>query len=166
MEQKDEKKFLSAYDEYADDLFRYCYFRIYERESAKDLVQETFLKTWSFLADGKKIENIRAFLYRVLHNLIVDRARKVKTLSLDRLMEEGFFLEDKNSPGPERESERKEVIKKIAALDEAYRDVIRMRFIDDLSAKEVSVVLGISENAVSVRAHRGMKKLRQLLNTG
>ncbi len=57
---------------------------------AKDLVQETYMKTWNSMVKGEDIHNIRAFFYKILGNLVVDHYRKKKTLSLDRLSEVGF----------------------------------------------------------------------------
>ena len=74
-----DKEFLAAYDEYSDALFRHCMIRVRDRDVAKDIVQETFSRTWLYLSEGKKVEYIRAFLYRVANNLIVDGARKKKS---------------------------------------------------------------------------------------
>ena len=73
-----------------DAIFRHCYFRVFDRERARDLVQETFLKTWEYLTRGHDIENIRAFLYRVATNLIIDDSRRKKEISLEQLSESGF----------------------------------------------------------------------------
>jgi len=163
MEPDIKEQFLTAHDVYAAALFRHCYFRIYDRELAKDLVQETFCRTWIYLSQGKEIENIRAFLYRILHNVIVDEIRRKKSLSLDQLMEEGFASKDESVPDLEQRLVVKDVVQKLKILDESYRNIVQMRFIDDLSLKEISSALGVSENVVSVRIHRGMKKLRQLI---
>src|SRR5690349_19793406 len=61
-------QFLQAYDEFADPIFRHCYFRVFRRDRAKELVQETFLRAWEYQLQGKPIENIRAFLYRIANN--------------------------------------------------------------------------------------------------
>ena len=166
MEAEIEKQFLAAYETYADALFRHCYFRVYDRELAKDLVQETFCRTWTYLSKGKEVENIRAFLYRILRNVIVDEVRRKKPLSLDQLVEEGFSAADGSTPDSEQQFAVKEIFQKLQALGEPYQDILQMRFIDDLSPKEISVVLGISENAVGVRLHRGTEKLRLLIQKG
>ncbi len=163
MESDSKEQFLTAHDAYADALFRHCYFRIYDRELAKDLVQEVFCRTWVYLSQGKEIKNIRAFLYRVLHNVIVDEVKKKKPVSLDQLTEEGFSPKDESVPDLEQQNIAKEVIQKLELLDEQYRSIFQMRFIDDLSPKEIATILEISENVVSVRIHRGMDKLRQLM---
>ncbi len=162
MESDHEKKFLSAYDAYADALFRHCYFRVYDRDLAKDLVQETFSRTWVYMTKGKKVENIRAFLYRVANNLVIDEYRKKQSLSLESLIEEGFSPKDESIPDPEQRLLGKEVVQKLEFLEESHRTVITMRFMDELSLKEIAAVLGLSENVVSVRIHRGIKKLQKL----
>ncbi|MDP2650949.1 MAG: RNA polymerase sigma factor [bacterium] len=162
MKKHQEKEFWQAYEAYADALFRHCYFRMYDRELAKDLVQEAFCRTWSYLAEGKEIQNTRAFLYRVLHNLIVDEVRRKKPIPLDTLEED--IAQPTNLPeivGNILAGEK--VMKLLDKLDGKYQEVIVMNFIDSLSPKEISVIIGESENVVSVRIHRGLKKVRELL---
>ena len=76
MESREEKLFLEAFDTHADSLFRHACFRLSDRERARDLVQDTFLKAWDYLRGGGEIQNIKSFLYRILHNLIIDEYRK------------------------------------------------------------------------------------------
>ena len=73
-----EVKFLEAYDQYSDAIFRYCYYRVYDREKAKDCVQEAYCRTWKYMESGKEIENLRALLYRIATNIIIDDSRKKK----------------------------------------------------------------------------------------
>jgi RNA polymerase sigma-70 factor, ECF subfamily len=164
MEPDIEKQFLAAYDDYADDLFRHCYFRVYDRELAIDLVQEVFCRAWAYLARGKEVQNLRAFLYGIMHNVIVDEIKRNKAFSLDSLLEEGFSFEDDTSPDMEQHVIVQEVVGKFRLLDEPYRIVMQMRFVDDLPPKEIARILELSENVVSVRLHRGVEKLRKILN--
>lgn len=163
MKEQESENFLKAYDEYSNDLFRHCYFRIFDRSLAKDLAQEAFCKTWVYIADGKKIDNVRAFLYKVANNLIVDEIRKKKSLSLEGLMEEGFSPKDETTPDMEQTITGQEVIKTLELLEEPYRTAVTMRFVDDLSPTEIARILDISESNVSVRIHRGVKQLRQIV---
>src|SRR3990167_9783866 len=84
---KKEKEFLDAYQQYVDAIYRHCYFRVYNKDLAEDLTQETFIKTWKYIAEGKEIKNIKAFLYRVAVNLIIDNSRKKIALVLDEVKE-------------------------------------------------------------------------------
>ncbi len=159
---KPEKQFWEAYEAYADALFRHCYFRMYDRELAKDLAQEAFSRTWAYVAEGNEIQNIRAFLYRTLNNLIVDEVRRRKPVPLDTLEED--IPHPTNLPEIVANTLAGEkVVKLLDKLDSKYQEVVVMNFIDQLSPKEISAITGESENVVSVRLHRALKKLRELL---
>src|SRR3989338_371313 len=160
-----EKEFLAAYDEYSDALFRHCMIRVRDRDVAKDIVQETFSRTWLYLSEGKKVEYIRAFLYRVANNLIVDGARKKKSSSLDALMEDdGFEVRDESIRDFADVPAAREAVAMLKSLDEIYRTAITMRFIDEMSPREIAQTLGVSENVVSVRIHSGIERLSKMMN--
>ena len=157
----EDAQFIKAFDEYADGIFRYCYFRVFNRERAKDLTQEAFMRAWEYVSKGNKIGNLRAFLYKIAHNLIVDESRKMKEYSLEALSEQGF--DPPAEGGQVRDIEAKEVRALVAELGEEYREAVHMRHIEGFSPKEIAQIIGESENVVSVRIHRGLAKLRTLL---
>ncbi|PIR60956.1 MAG: hypothetical protein COU68_01975, partial [Candidatus Pacebacteria bacterium CG10_big_fil_rev_8_21_14_0_10_45_6] len=76
-----------AHRDFAKAMNSYSYFKVHNHSTSDDLVQDTFIKTWSYLARGGKIDLMKAFLYHVLNNLIIDEYRKRKNLSLDSLMD-------------------------------------------------------------------------------
>lgn len=158
-----DEEFIIAYEKYSDAIFRYCFYRVYEREKAKDLVQEVYMKTWQYLSKGNEVENIRAFLYRVARNLIIDGSRKKKESSLDEMHESGFDAKFDDRRQKEIEIDMKMAIEVIKNLDEKYREVLLLRYVDGFSPKEISSMIDETENAVSVRIHRGMKQLRKLI---
>jgi DNA-directed RNA polymerase specialized sigma24 family protein len=79
-----------AHHDFSNGMNSYSFFKVHNHATSDDLVQDTFMKTWKYLARGGKIEIMKAFLYHVLNNLIVDEYRKRKTGSLDVLLEKGF----------------------------------------------------------------------------
>lgn len=162
-----EEEFMSAYDAYSDALFRHAFIRVRDRELAKDVVQEAFSRTWLYLAERKKIGHMRAFLYRIVNNLIVDAMRKKRSVSLDTMMEDdGFEAEDESAETESTHATRqeaKDAMQLLGNLDEIYRTAVTMRFVDELSPKEIAQTLGVSENVVSVRIHRGIQKLNELI---
>jgi RNA polymerase sigma-70 factor (ECF subfamily) len=160
-----EEQFLTAYQENADALFRHCLLRVRDREVARDIVQETFSRTWNYLAKGKEVTHIRAFLYRVANNLIVDGARKKKAVSLDAMIDiDGFEVRDEHVQDPTELSGIRNALKLLDSLDDIYRIAITMRYMDEMSPKEIALILGVSENVVSVRIHRGIERLSTLMN--
>ncbi len=159
-----EQQILAAYDAYADALFRHCYFRLYDREEAKDVVQNVFMRAWEYVSDGNTIENTRAFLYRAANNLVIDHVRKHKSYSLDALKEKGYDPEDR-AVDVSRITDivsGREIMQVLHKLEDPYRAVVIMRYIDDLMPREIASVLGETENVISVRIHRAVKKARQL----
>ncbi len=161
MQKRREQKFLEAYEAYADDLFRHAYFRVHDRERAKDLVQETFTKTWMTLSEGATIDNLRAFFYRVLTNAIIDESRKKKAVSLDSMLEEGFAPRDEDATDAVYEiTTIRETHELLSTLPDEYRLPLVMRHLDGLSPGEIAEILGVTENVVSVRINRAINKLR------
>jgi RNA polymerase sigma-70 factor (ECF subfamily) len=159
-------EFVKAYDELADPLFRRFYFKLSNREKSKDLVQEVFTRAWEYIVAGKEVQNIRSFLYKIANNLIIDEYRKKKSVSLDSLREEGFDVQTTGSEGHEhivKNAETEHMKKVIEKLPQKYREIVVMRYIDGLTPGEISLIIGETENAVSVRINRSIKKIQQLL---
>src|SRR5690242_12894969 len=94
-----EQQFLKAFDELSEPLFRHLYFRVYSKQRAEELLQDTFMKTWNYLRGGKEVENLKAFLYRVANNLAIDESRKHKEQSLETLLEGQPGLEPTSDDG-------------------------------------------------------------------
>ena len=161
-----EEEFSAAYESFSDALFRHCYFRLYDREKSKDIVQEAFIKTWEYSLKGQEIENTRAFLYKVLNNLIIDEIRKKKALSLEILLEEGFQPIDGKEGRRRLEnfSDFQNLLRIIHKMEENKKNLLIMRYIDELGPKEIAHILGENENVISVRLNRALKELKEIFH--
>lgn len=158
--------FAEVYNEYADSIFRHCAYRCFDRERAKELMQEVFMKTWDYLVSGKDIDNIKAFLYRTANNILVDEARKAakrKTVSFEDMIEGGFDVVDEDGRDSARVFDAHIIVRVLHDLQEPYRTAMILRYIDEHSPKEIAHILNETANVVSVRLNRGMKMLRTLL---
>jgi len=162
-----QKEFGQVYESLSDAIFRHCYFRLSDRERALDLMQETFVRVWDALADGQReIKNLKSFLYKTAHNLIIDEYRTRKnTLSIDKLKESGWDIkgEDKTEANAEMSIGVEKILKTLDQIDGKYRDTIIMRYIDGLSLKEIAETTGETVNNVAVRINRGLKQTKELL---
>ncbi len=163
-----EERFLKAFEEYNDALFRHAFLRISDRERAVDIVHDTYTKVWSYVRNGHEVESFRPFLYKVLNNLIIDEYRKTKEASLDALFEidgvdEGSFedLTSNNVESLAATLDGKQAFALLEELPDTYREVLILRFVDELGPKEISNLIEESENVVSVRLHRGLRLLRE-----
>ncbi len=165
-----EERFLKAFDEYGDALFRHAFLRISDRERAIDVVHDTFTKVWVYVRNGHEIDAFRPFLYKVLNNLIIDEYRKAKEASLDALfaidgVDEGTFdeLSESTVESLAATLDGKKAFAVLQELPDTYREVLILKFVDGLGPKEIAGLTEESENVVSVRLHRGLRLLRQTI---
>ncbi|HEX8591308.1 MAG TPA: sigma-70 family RNA polymerase sigma factor [Candidatus Paceibacterota bacterium] len=152
--------FLAAYDAYADELYRFCFMKVSNREKAEDLVQDTFTRFWQVLRDGTAPENPRAFLYTLARNRVIDWYRKKKESSLDVLQEAGIDFADAGIDDIVENAEMTRLMAVINELDEPSRDVLLLRFMEGWTPQEIADLNGESANAVSVRLNRALSKVR------
>ena len=170
MTSKEEKEqqaaLVSASNDHTKGLNAHAFFKVHDRALSQDLVQDTFMKTWSYLVRGGKIDIMKAFLYHVLNDLIIDEYRKRKTTSLDVLLEKGYEPSTRDSGRLLNVLDGKAALLLIQRLPVAYQKVMRMRYVQDLSLKEMSLLTGQSPNTLAVQAHRGLEKLKLLYASG
>ena len=168
-----QKTFAKAFDDYNDELFRHASMRLSDRDRALELTQECFLKVFEYARNGEKIRELRPFLFRTLRHLIIDEYRRKKPVSLEAMVEghEDMSVEDILPPDESNNLEAaverfngRLVMAVLQTLPNEYREVISLRYVDGLNPREIGDIVGDSENAVSVRIHRGLKKLKGLLN--
>lgn len=164
MNSSTEQQFLRAYEAHTDALFRYCYFRVYHRERAQELTQETFMKAWKSISEGAEIKNIRAFLYRIAKNLIIDESRKKKEESLEILRENGFEPSSEEIGYSPKFLDGASAIELLDQLDEMYRESVYLRYVEHWKPKEIAEHIGETPEVVSTRITRGIKKMRVMLN--
>lgn len=163
-----EQAFLRSYKENSDALFRFCLIRLSDRELAKDLLQDVLMRAWQYLQKGNSVSDMRAFLFSVARNAIIDEYRRRKhtaAVSLDFLQEDGFDVRSGEdvlaAVNTAQDSAR--ILARLSVLPEKYREAVYLHYIEGMSLGEVAKITGESVNNISVRIHRGLEKLRQIL---
>jgi len=158
--------FLAAYEAHADALFRFCLAKTSNREVALDLTQDTFTRTWDYLARGRTVESMKAFLFTVARNAITDYYKKKRAIPLSRFddPETGapLSIEDTHADILE-DMYGAEAFRAVAKLPDAYREVVMLRYAEGLPVQEIAEILGEKENTVSVRIKRALVKLEDAL---
>ncbi len=159
----DEQAFTIFYNFYKDKIYRFIYFKISDKEKAQELLSDTFMNVFNYLKQGKEIENMQALLYKSARNLVIDfyRAQK-QDVSLDEVAE--LASEMNISQQVENKIKIQNIEQAVKELPEEYRQVVNLRFIEDLSFDEISEIIGKSSGNCRVLAHRGLKKLKELIN--
>ena len=161
----DQDAFGDLYERYLEDIYRYVYYRVLDVEEAEDLTEAAFLRAWENLRTARKkpkVQNFRAWIYRITHNLVIDYQRKKKPVSLD--LESADWANEVAVLGTEKIVEQQlseaELVKALKELDDTMQQIVILRFLNDLSHAETAAVLGLTEGHVRVLQYRALKKLR------
>ncbi len=155
-----------VYDRYLEPLYRYTYYRVGDAAEAEDLTEMVFLKAWEALPrlDLRNL-NLRAWLYRIAHNTVIDHLRARKpTLPLEKAAP----VRDR-APAPETAQVQREQVaalaQAMAALKPELQQVLACRFFSGMSHAETAAVMSLKEGHVRVLQHRALKQVRALLKS-
>ena len=164
----DKKRFTDIYNEESDSLFRFCLLRVSNRDKALDITQESFTRFWNSIYQGKQVDNPRALLFVVARNLIIDWYRRIKSSSLESLTKDDDdrtfdFPDEVSTSQMDISADSKRVLSMLNNLEKQYREVVYLRYVEDLPPKDIAQILHLNTNVVSVRITRGMEALRKMM---
>ncbi len=159
----------TIYEGFFDVIYKFFYFKILSREVAEDLTSETFIQFVKGLKEDEEIENLRAYLFGIAKIIFVNHLKqKYKdAIPFSQIGDdfEDFLVETvkerDNSPTPEETLQK--FMDKVPA---AQREVLRLRFLEKLSLKEICEKMGKDMNYVKTTQKRGLKSLKQLCEVG
>jgi RNA polymerase sigma factor (sigma-70 family) len=147
---------LSAYE---GRLLRYTS-RLVHEAAAREIVQEAFLRLWQAPVDDVR-EQVRNWLYTVCRNLAFDlRKKEARLRAIDENDENDLVAPDKPDEQAETGHSHRSIMKHVNRLPESHREVLRLKFQEDLSYKEISSITGHSISHVGVLLHEALLKLR------
>lgn len=151
------------YELFYPRIYRYLKINLESPEAAEDLCQETFLSAWKSLKSFSEDKggSLQAYLFRIARNKIIDLSRKKKEVHLEESWE--FESNEDILSSLDSESDIAQVQKALASLEEIERQIIVLRYFEELSTAEVAQAVGFNEGALRVRIHRILKKLKENL---
>lgn len=160
----DKESFGKLYKEYYKKIYRYCSFNCYDALVAEDICQETFVKAWKNLKSFKTDQenwSLQAFLFKIARNLIIDRSREKRNVSIEdhEEIEEVIDLYGDF----DRQNDVNKVRRAISKLEELERQIVVLRFFEELDSKEVAKILHINDGALRVRQGSIMQKLIDII---
>ena len=171
---RDRVRFEEEALELADQVYRVARRLVSTKEEAEDLVQETYaraFRSWRSYTPGT---NLRAWIFRILTNLNIDRGRRIQRTPDMQPMEEGdYYLynrlaaqagDDDESRVVERLSQDS-IVDALAAVPHNYRDAVVLVDIGDFSYADAAQILDVPIGTVMSRLHRGRRILKQELAT-
>lgn len=160
----DNDAFGEIYDLLLTPIYRYVYYKVQNQEVAEDITEEVFLKAWKYIQRYKdQSYSFGSWLYRIAHNVTMDYFRKEEPLL--EIQEEFLDVQKGNHPQKKVENfyQEKEIQKALLCLSENQKQVIVLKYINDLSYKEISEIMEKSELAIRLLHSRALKALRELL---
>lgn len=148
-------------ERYADMLWRYVVGIPYDRELARDVVQETLLRAWQHPEILRRPEpQVRAWLVKVARNLALDDLRSARVRREGAPVEEHTAVRDDDTDAV---FDRWLIADAMATLSPEHRRVIRGAHHEGKSVSELADELGIARGTVKSRMHYGMRALRLAL---
>jgi RNA polymerase sigma-70 factor, ECF subfamily len=158
--------FEQAYLSYADKIYRFLYWQTRDQALAEDLTGEAFSKAWR-RRDSFREGSVQAWLFQIARNLLIDYRRKKKEVPLDDTMTIIGSLEQESlAVRAELADQIWQMHKAIDTLPDNLRGVTVLRFIEELSVREVAEILDLSEANVRVLQFRALRRLRGILEHG
>ena len=159
------ERFRILYNDLYDDLWRYIQRRSINTEEARDTLSEVFLVAWRRLEDIPAGNEARLWLFGVARNLVKTSWRKRKR-SGDLLVRIGSEMSTRVTTDEELDNSGVlKIVKALQFLSESDQEILRLLAWENLSHKEISVVLGCSENAVAIRIRRARVRLMKVLQS-
>lgn len=143
-------------EEQYDKIFRYCCFRIYDRQLAQDITQETFLR---FFGQDLRLDNGRelSYLYTIAKNLCADEFRKKTVYNVED-------VEDTASGDLAEEWINNLVLRAaIEKLPREEQELLFLRYVNEISVTSICRMIGISRFSVYRRLSKALKRLKESL---
>lgn len=144
---------VSLQDQY-DKIYRYCYFKVNNKEIAEDLTQETFLKYFSqssYINRGKPL----AFLYAIAKNLCIDFYRKNKELNFNEEVLDNYDISEFETNFVVRQA--------VSTLPNDLQELLLLRFANELGIGEIASIMGVSRFSVYRKLNKAFEKLKVIL---
>lgn len=159
----EEKK--QIYEQYLRDVYRYCLYRLQNKEQAEDVTSETFLKFLEYKTP-EKIENVKLWIITVARNIIFNKYKKER---IKVNLEQTVIGDLADTPITDAEAKIideqliAQVKSSITELDNITREVLVLKVWEELKFKEIAELIDLNENTVKTIYYKGIASLQQKL---
>jgi RNA polymerase sigma-70 factor (ECF subfamily) len=162
----DSAAFGVLYDGYIKHIYNFIFFKTHHKETAEDLTSRTFFKALKSIQSADPSKSFLSWLYKIAQNTVIDHYRRwSKNEAKRQNIDDAWDISDTTDIVADVDtSQEVEKIKKLlAGFTSLERDIVIMRIWQDLSYKEISVILGKSEASCKMTYSRTIKKLKDLV---
>lgn len=163
LKREKEEAYLELINLYGNKLLRTCYLMIKDEKDAEDIVQETFINVFKYIKKFNGKSSLYTWIYRISQNITKDRLKsKISTEQYEDKEVELSSPEDITIVNIDREILRSQLDK----LSFKYKQVLVLFYFDDLSIKEISVILDEKEGTIKSKLSRGRNLLKVTMEKG
>ena len=163
----DKDSFWDIYDMLLEPIYNFIFFKISHKEVAEDLTEETFVKVWDNLSKFKTQENVSfsAWVYRIAWNLTLDYFRK---FNKESFLDPEIEIHDVGSSKTAKDEteisfNQKLLAKALTKISSDQKDVVILKYVNDLSYNEVSIILDKPEWTIRQLHSRALQKLKVIM---
>ncbi|MFD1031546.1 RNA polymerase sigma factor [Metaplanococcus flavidus] len=154
-------EFQEIYEKHSEQVYRYIFYLLRDKELSEDLTQDVFLKVYRNLKQFNHDSTIATWILKIARNLTYDYLRRKRIVSFLHMESRSYSSEEKS---PEESFLTKESAEHLyismGRLKRDYQEVLILRKINDCSIKETAEILGWTESKVQTKTARALKKLR------
>jgi RNA polymerase sigma-70 factor, ECF subfamily len=174
LRQRDPDLLDSLIEQFRFRLFRYLLYLTNHRESAEEIFQETWVRVIERGHQYNRKWKFEAWLFIIARNLVIDHQRRRQPRYVDLLSDENEerALEPQDAAKPSafdllaQREEGERMGAALAGLPAIYREVLVLRFQEDLTLEEIAAIVGAPLPTIKSRLYRGLEAMRQILKGG
>ncbi|GGX30269.1 RNA polymerase sigma factor [Aquimarina muelleri] len=161
--------FEEIYDRYAQKIYNKCFGFVKSKEEAKDLTQDVFLKLFTKLSSYKKQAKFSTWLYSFTYNLCVNFVNRNKENKINKysdvLKDHDIHLHIEVNEDSLFQMRVDKLQKAIELIDPNEKSILLLKYQDDVSIKELQILLNINESAVKMRLKRAKSRIIEIYNS-
>jgi len=161
MSRDKDKKFLEYYENYKNKIFNYFWYRVnFDRDLAEDLTSEIFLKAYDKYDQYDPHRPFQSWIFAIAHNHLVNFYKSAsRSTPLDGVINT-LKIENQNI---EDRLDLENIVQEISNLPDYQKEVLTLRYINQLSNNEIAEILGKDETTIRVAIHRALNLLKDKL---
>lgn len=167
----DKEALVHLVERYQNDVFRFCLHYLGDMESAKEVAQETFLRVYTARERFDATRVFRPWMLCIARNMCLNILKRRKVVPMESLDEfeagDGGAMRYSLAAATEHPLEgiltderKRELLNIVNSLPHEVREVVVMRYFEQMSSREIAEVLETTEGAVRTRLHRALNQLR------
>lgn len=147
------------YDKYVDKIYNFVYLKTFSVSDSEDITSEVFFNAYDKIDSFKEKSwaTFQSWIYKIAYNKVIDFYRNKKENTSFEEVEDFLWYNEELSKSIDNKDKLKEIFEYINTLKKEHKEVLIMRFWEDLNYKEISHITSMSENNCKKIVSRNMK---------